>query len=330
MTLFTPTEQAAISRCSLYNGDRYNQSSNPYGFGGPGYKTLFPQSLRDFATGVNAVERLAGIADTAATAAAAVVAGRPKATSTDNRAIGSSGSRTFATAENLLTARPFFVGDNVKAYSTASPENYVAGVVTAVSANSLTFTIHSSGGSGTFASWTIIGAGEKGAATGISSVQADTAPTLGGDLLTGGNVISVGTGDGISFSATSDGLAMNGAPINDARVNAYDEQVQNLGTLSNTVTLAPTGGIHKYGTLGGNITVALPASVAAGGKTALVFEVTQPAGQSYTITWPASGITWVGSAPPAPAAGKRLQVVFTRRAGDAVWIAQTQWTGVAA
>ena len=94
MTNLTTAEQQAVTNGGLYNGNRYDQSSNPYGYAGSGYLTNFPRSMNDAATMLNAADRLTTQCSNSASAAAAIVAHRPKATSTTSNTIAATGSLT--------------------------------------------------------------------------------------------------------------------------------------------------------------------------------------------------------------------------------------------
>ena len=97
MTNLTTAEQQAAYNGSQYNGNRYDQTSNIYGYSGTGYLTNFPQSMNDAATMLNAMDRMTTQSDTNLTAQAAIAASRPKATSLTSNTVASTGSLTFAT-----------------------------------------------------------------------------------------------------------------------------------------------------------------------------------------------------------------------------------------
>lgn len=341
MVAYSADVSAALGRLQQFNGGFYDQSSNIYGFAGIGYKTNFPQSLNDVALVANAIKAQADSALSSATAAASVSASRIKATSTTNLAIAASGTRTFATAENLVTAQPIFPGDVVKAVSTASPTNYMVGKVSAVSANSVTIALTKSSGSGTFAAWQLQTQGEDGAATGISSVSQDTAPSLGGNLTTGTYLISFSTGGGASFASDSLGIAMNGAPLRDAALGLWREAAKSLGAASNAIGLSLADSVHKVVVLSGNATVTLPSTVPDGYVSALTLEVKQPAGQSYTLDHTDPSVVVIsGAGLSAPASGTSSMFVFTRRGAVGTsgqpdyiaagkWICQRRWGNLA-
>jgi hypothetical protein len=95
--------------------------------------------------------------------------------STTSNTISSSGSKTFAyTSDPLLT---WFIGQRLRAVNDAS--NYMEGVITAVSATSVTITADYSVGSGTFTTWTLGIAGDRGAVgpAGASATIIETSTT---------------------------------------------------------------------------------------------------------------------------------------------------------
>ena len=96
-------------------------------------------------------------------------------TSTTLRTIAASGSQTVTTQAGLA----YVVGSRVRLASSASPTNFMEGIVTAYSGTSLTFTSDLAGGSGTFASWNLSLAGNIGAtgATGPTGPAGATGPT---------------------------------------------------------------------------------------------------------------------------------------------------------
>lgn len=82
-------------------------------------------------------------------------------TSTTSITIGT-GSKIFTT--NLAaTATAFAVGQRVRVSSTATPANYMEGLIDSFTTTTLTVTVDWTGGSGTIASWTISAAGQLGA-----------------------------------------------------------------------------------------------------------------------------------------------------------------------
>ena len=95
----------------------------------------------------------------------------------------------------------------------------------------------------------------------------------------------------------------------------------------NTVALVFTSGNHNVCTLAGNTSFTLPSGLSTTSKIGASLRITQPAGQAYTITWP-SNVTWVGTAPVSPTAGKRLEVLFDTIDGGATYIGFSRFTNV--
>jgi hypothetical protein len=79
------------------------------------------------------------------------------ATSTTSVTIGT-GSQTFTTQSGLA----YLPGDRARVSNTATPSNYMEGVVTSYSGTSLVVNVDTTSGSGTFASWNIGIAGNAG------------------------------------------------------------------------------------------------------------------------------------------------------------------------
>lgn len=71
-------------------------------------------------------------------------------TSTTSNTIAGSGSKTWTTAGSC----GYPVGATVKVYNTGTPANFMTGLVTSDTGTTLTITVTSSGGSGTFTAWT--------------------------------------------------------------------------------------------------------------------------------------------------------------------------------
>lgn len=78
-------------------------------------------------------------------------------TSTTSNAIGT-GSRSFTIASGGLS----YLGARMRAAVTASPTNFVEGIVTAATATSVTVNADAIGGSGTHAAWSLVVAGDRG------------------------------------------------------------------------------------------------------------------------------------------------------------------------
>jgi hypothetical protein len=97
-------------------------------------------------------------------------------TSSTSLAIGT-GSKVFT----ITAGSAFATGQRVRAANTVTPANYMEGIVT-VSGTTMTMTSDATGGSGTFASWTISAAGNVGTTgatgpTGVTGTTGATGPT---------------------------------------------------------------------------------------------------------------------------------------------------------
>jgi hypothetical protein len=93
-------------------------------------------------------------------------------------AVIGTGGKAFTT--NLAaTATAFVVGQRVRAANTATPSNYMEGIVTSFSGTNIIINVDATGGTGTFSGWTFSVAGNAGA-TGPTGV---TGPTGGGAVL---------------------------------------------------------------------------------------------------------------------------------------------------
>jgi hypothetical protein len=98
-------------------------------------------------------------------------------TSTSTLAIASSGSISVTTQAGLA----YVVGSRVRLASSATPTNWMEGVVTSYSSTTLVFTADLSNGSGTISSWTLSIAGVRGAtgADGRTILNGSGAPSGG-------------------------------------------------------------------------------------------------------------------------------------------------------
>jgi hypothetical protein len=179
-------------------------------------------------------------------------------TSTSSVAIGT-GSKVFAYASSSNLG--WLVGTRLRAANSSS--NYLEGVVTAVSATSVTLTSDFTAGSGTFASWNLGVAGDPAsltAGTGIAIV---------------GNVISVTGSTGDVTTTTSNTSA------------------------SGTLSWAWSTKNNDYvATTSGNITFANPTGMVSGYK-GVVYIVLGGAG--HTVSFGANWI-WINGTPTIPTA----------------------------
>lgn len=117
-------------------------------------------------------------------------------TSATSFAIGT-GSKVFTTAAALNLA----VGATVKAANTPTPANYMAGTITAISGTSLTVNVTETGGSGTFAAWTISPSG----LTGPQGTTGNAATIAVGTVTTG----AAGSSAVITNAGTSSAAVFN-------------------------------------------------------------------------------------------------------------------------
>ena len=100
-------------------------------------------------------------------------------TSATSTTIGT-GSKTFTT--NLsVTGTAFAVGTRVRVAYTTTPANFMEGVITAYSTTSMTVNVDSTGGSGTYAAWTIS----------VAGIQGNSGLTVGTTTISGGTSTNI-------------------------------------------------------------------------------------------------------------------------------------------
>jgi len=182
---FTTPEQDAIARLAQYNGNPYDAATNAYGLSGDGYRAdpvtgfagNWANTTTDQATVANGMARIADDAATSAAAAAssatdaANVAVNGLTTTSSTSFLIGTGSKAFTTADNVLTTKPFKVGQFVQIASRANTTNYMVGTVTAVATNTLTVNVTQTGGSGTLTDWNILATGAPGPSGGVAASQ---------------------------------------------------------------------------------------------------------------------------------------------------------------
>ena len=173
-------------------------------------------------------------------------------TSTTSTLIGT-GSKTF-TVSTTATSSAFTVGTRVRVAYTTTPANFMEGVITAFSGTSMTVNVDTTGGSGTFALWTISVAGQNGLSAltiGTSTVSGGTSGyiiynnggVVGNLPVTGtaGNVVlSISptlTGTPAIAAATATSLAATGA-VSGASVRATNGIIFNNNTITASTTIA--------------------------------------------------------------------------------------------
>jgi hypothetical protein len=235
-------------------------------------------------------------------------------TSTSSISIGT-GSRTFgyASATNL----GWVVGSRLRSSNSAS--NWVEGVITSVSATSVTINVDLTSGSGSFSSWSIALTGQIGS-TGPQGIIGATGPQgpigLTGatgpqgpqGLLTNGsaagntpywngtawvtnnsNVFNNGGNVGIGTTSPISKLEVNGAATNASALNAGSGTTINFAS-SNLAYTSATGT---------SITLQ---NIKNGGAYTLVFTSTSASG---TVTFTATGFTFIQMGTIARTSGKR-------------------------
>ncbi|MGB2063656.1 MAG: hypothetical protein ACPHUL_00785, partial [Marinomonas gallaica] len=148
---------------TVYQGDAFNTVSNNYLAAWPAIdQQTYDAALNSYNNAVEAegftttasaqaviAANQATIATNAANTATAAAADFTT-TSTTSTLIGT-GSKTFA----IETGKAFVVGQVVRIVSAANTANHMAGQITAASDGSITINVVSTGGSGTFADWSI-------------------------------------------------------------------------------------------------------------------------------------------------------------------------------
>lgn len=133
-------------------------------------------------------------------------------TSSTSTLIGT-GSKTFTT--NLgVTATAFTVGTRIRLAYSVTPANFMEGVITSFTGTTLVVNVDNTGGSGTYASWTVSVAGSFSATSGTSILKGNGAGGFSNAVA--GTDYSVGTSSlatGILKSTTSTGalsIALSG------------------------------------------------------------------------------------------------------------------------
>ncbi len=207
-----------------------------------GYVTMFPAMLNDVAAVAQQCQ------DTLEDQLAAL-AGEQVTTSTTSRTIASSGSLTFTTADNLDTDVILPDQCNVKIYATASPANYMYGTVTSASGTTLTVTIYSSSGSGTFSAWTIFREGRIGSMdiAGLSVVTIDPAADHIPFRDVSGLVNRKATANSIVAAVVTGASTITVDPAADT-VPVYDASGTSLGKATPNALLATTTAVRSNAT----------------------------------------------------------------------------------
>jgi hypothetical protein len=203
-------------------------------------------------------------------------------TSTTSTTIGT-GSKTF-TVGIPVTSTAFTIGTRVRFAYTTTPSNFMEGIITSFSTTSMVVNVDSTGGSGTYAAWTVSIAGNQG----NSGLTVNTTTVSGG---TTGNILydNAGTVGELTPAAltkvddTNVTLTLGGTPATallkaSSLTLGWSGQLSvarggtglNAGTsggvlyYSATGTLASSALLTQYGVVYGGGAGAAPVSTAAG------------------------------------------------------------------
>lgn len=157
-------------------------------------------------------------------------------TSTTNNTIGT-GSKTFTVPGSGTS----YLGSRMRSAITASPTNYLEGVVTAATSTSVTITSDLVGGSGTSAAWSLVVTGNKG----------DIGPAGPGS--TGTSTTSLVIGTGTKTLATQAGLNL----IAGQRVRFADQAAPTVNFMEGSISsYTGTSMSVSVDTIGGSGTIA--------------------------------------------------------------------------
>lgn len=152
------------------------------------------------------------------------------ATSTTSLTIGT-GSRTLATQ----ASRSYVVGSRIRVASSASPTNYMEGLVTSYSSTTLIFTSDRVGGSGTIASWNIAITGDVGSTGATGASYSATSTT---SLAIGTGTKAFTTQAGLAYVAGQRVRAANTADT----ANFMEGRITAYSSTTLTVSVDLTGG----------------------------------------------------------------------------------------
>ncbi len=200
-------------------------------------------------------------------------------TSTTSTLIGT-GSKTF-TVSTTATSSAFTVGTRVRVAYTTTPANFMEGVITAFSGTSMTVNVDTTGGSGTFALWTISVAGQNG----LSALTIGTSTVSGG---TSGYIIynNGGVVGNLPVTGTAGSVVLSNSPT---------LTTPNIGAATGT-SLAATGAVSgasilaTNGIILNNNTITTSTTIAAGTNGMSVGPMTLASGVTVTVT---SGQRWI-------------------------------------
>lgn len=312
---------SSVTFSSSVGGDNSvvtDDSDASTGLANGGHRTRFVPALGQVvavaAFIVTQATNAASSASSASTSAsaAALSAAKLKGTSTSSLAVGT-GSKTFTTQAD----KQFNVGQFVLAASDAAPDtNYMFGQITSYSSTTLIVNMLSTGGSGTYADWSIYIAGARGdtgaAGNGVPGNLTVTNPASPATLtLAGGSTFITSGGYSVTVTATgtttvtlptSGTLAVLGANTFTGAQILSDQQISRAMLIdcgytfldkgnSSTTTqdLAYTGGSHQKITATGNFTITTSAWPPTGNLGEMLLELVN--GGSQTITFPT--ISWI-------------------------------------
>lgn len=275
------------------------------------------------------------------------IGARLVATSTTSASIG-----TGAKSLTVQTEKLFAAGQYVVAYETATPANFMIGLVTSytTATGALAFTVASgdTGGSGTIAAWTVAISSKRGATGATGGIAGGTLTgsiVADGNDITGIGTVSATTGTvtdlTVSDTATFQGLTTVEAAGEHAEENAANatgtitiqatDPTVLRRTLTGDVTLlvagAPTPGkgwstelrTTQDGTGGRDLTI-LPANMLVNTATLSTQSVTVTAA-AHTLSFYGTGsVTLSGVSTAGPlvgtGAGARVTLTFTPTSGS--------------
>lgn len=157
-------------------------------------------------------------------------------TSTDSLAIAIA-SKTFTYTSSLNLG--WLVGTRLRAASAANATNYMEGLVTSVSATSVTINVDAIGGSGTFADWNIFIVG------GLGLTGADGTAVLFDNTLETPTTLA-GVGTYATFTGMTSGVLTNLATVGDKYIIKAAFETSALNKTPDTVKIRIDGLTLKY------------------------------------------------------------------------------------
>jgi len=118
-----------------------------------------------------------------------------------------------------------------------------------------------------------------------------------------------------SLAASASNTATTANSKIDTQITTPEQLFQSLGSVSGSVSITASSGVHVIATVNGNTTWTFPSPSTFTRVYALTLELTN--GGSYTMTWPA-GTRWAGGVAPVLTASGTDILVFTK-AGSNAW-----------